>query len=205
MTVDVYVPAEDLTTAWRPPSAVCFRVPRIEDGRDIWKLVVESGALDENSPYCYLLLCRDFFETCLVARVGEELAAFVAAYKPPARPDTLFVWQIGVAGPFRKRGLGSQLLDRLIRLPACQACSTLEATVTPSNQASRWMFERFASRHQATCTVQTGFTSALFGGSAHQEEHLLRISPLPQRSAPQPSGGPQPNRQPNPTPNPQVD
>jgi L-2,4-diaminobutyric acid acetyltransferase len=89
-------------------------------------------------------LCRDFAETCVAAERDNRLVGFVTAYRPPRRPDAIFIWQIGVDLSVRRQGLGRQMLHYLLSLPACREIAFLEATVTPSNTASRRLFQSFA-------------------------------------------------------------
>lgn len=142
------------------------------------QLVQEGGVLDENSLYCYLLLCRDFAETCLLAFRGDSLVAFVTAYRPPRRPECLFAWQIGVAASARRRGLAGRLLENLLEQPGCAGVRFIEATITPSNAASRKLFASLAMTLNAPCHVLPGFAGELFGTSEHEEEELFRIGPL---------------------------
>jgi L-2,4-diaminobutyric acid acetyltransferase len=182
------VPADTSDTSRRlsaSPSAnaasLRFRSPTVEDARRVWELVVASGVLEPNSLYCYLLLCRDFAETSLVAYQDTELVAFVAAYRPPQRGDCLFVWQIGVSPKLRRQGVAGRLLQALLQEPGCRTCRYVEATVTPSNSASQRLFERLAEALGVPCERQTGFGQELFGaddGVKHEEEQLFRIGPL---------------------------
>lgn len=155
-----------------------IRTVAVTDAPAIWQLVNTSGALDVNSRYCYLLLCRDFGDTCLVACHDREVVGFLTAYRPPARQDCVFVWQVGVAEKMRGRRLATKLLHALIELPACQEVTYLEATVTPSNQASRRLFHSFAEQRSVECRVEPGFTSESFGNGGHEEEELFRLGPF---------------------------
>ena len=160
-----------------------LRHPTPDDAAAIHDLVVAGGVLDGNSVYCYLLICHDFAATSLVATDGTGLAGFVAAYRPPARPTTLFVWQIGVAPRARRQGLGCRLLRRLLAAPGCADVEFVEATITPSNEASRRLFTRFAESLNATWQEGPGFAADLFGsgdrpGRQHEEERCFRIGPL---------------------------
>src|SRR5690606_9693805 len=86
-------PASTVSTA-RPPVAV--RPPTLHDGAHMWRLARDSGALDLNTSYAYLLFARDFARTCRVAVVENEVVGFVLGYRRPDEPETLFVWQIAV-------------------------------------------------------------------------------------------------------------
>jgi len=171
------------TTLSRPVGAgatepYVLRNAEVEDGPRIWRLVRDSESLDTNSVYTYLLLCRQFRDTCVVAEAGGELAGFVTALTPPTEPRTLFVWQIGVDASQRGRGLAGRLLDHVVRLPACDDIEWLTATVTPDNTPSQALFRSFARRRGADCRVVPYFDRALFPGDGHQPEELYRIGPL---------------------------
>lgn len=174
------MPADNLSNASRTldATAITFRTATLSDAGKIWQLVSDSGVLDENSRYCYLLLCRDFGDTCVVACRGSEMVGFVTAYRPPQRPDCIFIWQIGVAGAVRGQGLATRILEALLALPACRDVRVLEATVTPSNTASRRLFQSFAESLDVPCVIEQGFTAELCGDGDHEEEELFRIGPL---------------------------
>ncbi len=156
-----------------------FRAPTVPDGAELWRLVREIGVLDENSCYAYLLLCRDFSGTCLVAEAHGALAGFITGYLPPRRPETLFVWQVGVAPHARRQGLGLQLLLQLIRMQAERGVRYVEATIAPSNRASQRLFHAAAAALGASLATERGFTRGDFGTLTHEEEELIRIGPLP--------------------------
>ena len=158
-----------------------LRCPTVDDGAAISQLVRETGVLDENSAYAYLLLCRDFSRTSLVAERDSQLAGFVTAYRPPQRPQTLFVWQIGVSQSARRLGLGLRLLSDLVA--RCRddesAIEFVEATVARSNTASRRLFDALAEQLRLPLTTTEGFTEANFPPGGHEAEPLICIGPLP--------------------------
>lgn len=155
-----------------------FRSPTVVDGGRIWQLVIDAGTLDRNSSYAYVLLCRDFAETCIIAEHFGDLAGFVTGYRPPSRPDTLFVWQVGVAPSARGKGLASALLTKLLGSGGCQGVRFLETTVSPSNEASLALFKSLARRLDANLEELAGFGAELFPESGHEAEPLLRIGPF---------------------------
>lgn len=166
--------APELVTV-KSAGAVRLRQPRVEDGAAMWELVRASESLDLNSPYAYLLVGSHFAGTSVVAERAGEIVAFVAAYAPPGRPDTLFVWQVGVAAAARGAGLASRLLERAV---AAGGFRFLEATITPSNAASWALFRGFARRHGVACRESPCFSAAHFPGAGHEGETLVRIGPL---------------------------
>ena len=163
----------------RDDVTLTVRKPALGDAADIHQLVVDGGTLEANSGYAYVLLCSHFAATSLVAEAEGELLGFVTGYRPPSHPDSVFVWQIGIASHARGRGLASILLDRLVALPACADVQYLEATVTPSNEPSKNLFLGFARRHGVPCRVRDGFAATVFPDECHESEQLYQIGPLP--------------------------
>ncbi len=146
----------------------------------MWRLAVDTEALDANSPYAYLLVCTHFAATSIVAEdpEGQGLAGFVAAYRLPDDPDVLFVWQIAVSADRRDAGLGGELLRALMARPGNRGARWLEATVTPSNRASQRLFHSFARSVGAGCDTTGNHPADLFPGGDHEPEVLHRIGPL---------------------------
>ena len=161
------------------PSAGAFAlsVPTPADGPLMWELADQAGGLDVNSKYAYLLWCRDFAATSVVARSGDRLAGFITGYRRPDAPDTLFVWQVAVGPAFRRRGLASRMLDHLVDTSRPSGVSFVESTVTPDNKASLHLFESFASARGADLTRDVLFSEHELG-SDHGPEVLHRIGPL---------------------------
>ncbi|OEJ96781.1 diaminobutyrate acetyltransferase [Streptomyces thermolilacinus] len=154
--------------------------PRVEDGAAIWRIARDSEVLDLNSSYSYLLWCRDFAATSLVARGDDgEPIAFVTGYLRPDRPGTLVVWQVAVDREHRGRGLAAALLEALTTRLADRGVHTVETTVTPDNTASDRLFTSFAERRGATLEREVLFDGRLFPeGTSHEPEVLYRIRPV---------------------------
>lgn len=154
--------------------------PAVADGASMWRIARDSGALDLNSSYSYLLWCRDFARTSVVAR-GEDGApiGFVTGYIRPERPHTLVVWQVAVDAEHRGRGLAARMLDGLTRLAGARGVRELETTITPDNAPSIRLFTSYGERHGAPVAREVLFEGGLFP-DGHQPEVLFRIGPLPQ-------------------------
>lgn len=158
------------------------RAPRAEDGRRIWALVRAGEVLEENSAYCYLLLCTHFADHGILAETGQgALAGFVTAYRPPSDPEAVFVWQVGVAPEGRGRGLATALLAALLERPGNRDARWLTATVDPDNAPSNRLFAAFARGQGASLAREDGFGADLFP-PGHAPEPLLRIGPLRRRA-----------------------
>ena len=161
-------------------SAPRLRAPVAGDAAPMWRLAVDAGALDVNSPYAYLLVCTHFASTSVVAEDPErhDVAGFVAAYRLPENLDVLFVWQIGVSADRRGAGLGGRLLRALLAQPGNRGVRWVEATVTPSNRASERLFHSFAQSLGVACEPTGSYPAELFPGGDHEPEVLYRIGPL---------------------------
>lgn len=151
--------------------------PSAGDGPDLWRLARDSGELDLNSPYAYLIWCRDFASTSVVARDGERTVGFITGYRRPDAADTLFVWQVAVDPQYRGQRIGVRMLDGIGTAMRRLGCPYMEATVTPDNVASARMFASFARANDAALAKTDGFESTLFPEN-HQPEDLIRIGPL---------------------------
>lgn len=155
-----------------------LRAPSPTDGAAMWRLVRDSGTLDVNSPYCYLMLAKRFARTSVVAEEAGEPVGFVAGYRPPDTPEALFVWQIGVNASQRGKRLGTEMLRWLIERTRPHGVTHLEATVTPSNTASKRLFHGVARAYGARCEETPWLAAGDFPDAGHEPEHLLRIGPL---------------------------
>lgn len=167
----------DSTDKESETDTIHFRPPTLNDGAEIWKLIKESPPLDLNSNYSYLILCHHFADTCVVAEEDSEIVGFVSAYLPPNR-DSVFIWQVAVKDTMRGRGLAGRMLNNLLSRPVCQSVQYLETTVTPSNAASRKLFQKLAEAKDTKCQEEVLFTKEMFAEAGHEEEVQMRIGPF---------------------------
>ncbi|GAK10327.1 LOW QUALITY PROTEIN: L-2,4-diaminobutyric acid acetyltransferase [Geomicrobium sp. JCM 19038] len=157
--------------------ALVFTKPSVEDGAEMWELAKKLG-LDLNSSYKYLMMAEYFAETCVVVKEDDELVGFVTAFILPERQNTVFVWQVGVDESQRGRGLASRMLNEVLERNSCGKVKYLEATVTPSNDASQKLFRRLAVKNDTACHVSECFSEDLFPGEGHEAELSFKIGPF---------------------------
>ena len=155
-----------------------FRQPTAEDGYALNQLVENSPPLDPNSVYCNLLQCTHFAETSVAVEEDGRLVGFISAYIPPAKPDTVFVWQVVVDKSQRGRGLAKKMLHAIVDRPACQNVTHMETTITPDNEASWALFRSFARDRNGEVQDEIWFEKNAHFGGHHDSESLLRIGPL---------------------------
>lgn len=151
--------------------------PSIKDGAAIWRIARDSGKLDLNSSYAYLMWCHDFADTSLVARAGDDVVGFVIGYRRPTAPDTVVVWQIAVDHSQRGRGTAGALLDALVSRLADDGVRLMETTITPDNTASNALFASLAQRW-STSMDRAGTFDACEFPDEHESEMRFRIGPF---------------------------
>lgn len=155
-----------------------LHAPGIQDGQRLWQLAGACPPLEQNTVYAYLLLATHFSDTCVIAEMEGEAVGYATGYLIPTRPDTLFIWQVGVAAAGRGQGLAGRMLREVLARPVCGGVRFLETTVSPSNVASRRLFHSLAREQEAPLIEEAFFAPEHFAGQAHEAEVLYRIGPL---------------------------
>jgi L-2,4-diaminobutyric acid acetyltransferase len=158
--------------------SIVYRKPSLGEGKDLHALVSNCPPLDVNSAYAYRILCAHFADTCVVAEEQGSLIGFISAYRKPADPDVLFVWQVAVSPRARGRGVGSRMLLELLARAGCSSVTAIEATIGPDNRASWALFESLAAKLGAATSRETFFQEEDSGEAGHEAELLLRVGPL---------------------------
>ncbi len=172
-STDAFLPDEKRAT-----SDIHFRKPRMEDGAVLWEMVRHDGVLDLNSPYFYLTFCQDFAETSLVAEREGRVVGMMLGYRPPGRPNVLFVWQVGVEKANRQQGIAKKLIHEVMKRGCRHEARFLEATVTPSNRASERLFTSIANDLNLPLHKTEHFPATAFPEKGHEPEILFRIGPI---------------------------
>lgn len=167
-----------IATGLQRDARIALRTARPEDGPALHALVAAAGTLEQNTRYCYVLMADHFRSTTVVAERRGEIVGFVMAHRPPTHPDAVFVWQVGVHPRARGLGVGRSMLRYLAERAAARF---VEATVTPSNEASRRLFESLARELRVPCAWSDGYSARVLGGE-HEREDRVRIGPLSARA-----------------------
>ena len=167
-----------MTSPSQPATGLTFRQPSTEDGTDVWDLIRNSGALDENSMYCNLVQCDHFSETCVIAELDGVIVGWISAFIPPDAPDTLFVWQVAVGEQARGRGVAKKMLADLFERPVCADVKLLKTTITADNDASWALFNSFASNMDAELEREPHYKSDTHFGGKHATEYMVTIGEI---------------------------
>jgi len=155
-----------------------LRAPVAEDGHSVHQLVANCPPLDPNSLYCNLLQAAHFSTTSVAATLAGKLVGFVSGYRIPARPDTLFIWQVAVGDSARGQGLATRMLRHILARPDCAGVAYLETTITADNGASWALFGALAKQLQAPLGESLMFDRERHFGGDHDSEMLVRIGPF---------------------------
>jgi diaminobutyrate acetyltransferase len=163
-------------------AGVSFVEPGRTDGPHLWRLARDSRVLDLNSSYAYLLWCRDFAGTSVVAKVDGNVVGFVTGFLRTQAMDTVMVWQVAVDARLRGRNLATQMLHTLVDRLSPQGVHWLQATVAPGNEASVRLFGALARDRGTGIERCALFAPEHFpgdGAGRHQAEDLYVIGPFP--------------------------
>ncbi|KUL21335.1 hypothetical protein ADL12_45245 [Streptomyces regalis] len=151
-----------------------LRHPHVQDGAAVWGLARDVGLADLDPSYSYLMWCRDFAATSVVARPtdGGAPLGFVTGYRRPEAADTLFVRQVAVARAARDQGLELAMLEWLAgNVPDLRY---VETTVTPDDEPAARLFSAFAAANHGQPHRHALFAPDQFPDS-HEPEILFRI------------------------------
>lgn len=162
-------------------AGVSIAEPDRTDGAHLWRLARDSRVLDLNSSYAYMLWCRDFAGTSVVAKVDGNVVGFVTGFLRPEAPDTVMVWQVAVDARQRGRDLASRMLHTLVDRLSPQGVCWLQATVCRSNEASVRLFSALARDRGTGIERRDLFTPEDFPADepdGHEAEYLYVIGPF---------------------------
>lgn len=158
---------------------VTFKAPSLSDVPGIFELVKNSGALEVNTEYSYLLIAKQFSLTSAVCLSKGNVVGYLSGYRLPENPTALFVWQIAVDADFRGRGIAKGLILDVLSRPQNQEVSYVQATVAASNLASTALFKSLSN------DLGCGFSSTEYFqdyhfSECHEAEPLLSVGPFQQ-------------------------
>ncbi len=159
----------------RRASTITFRKPEKSDGADVWRLISDSGKLDENSMYCNLLQCDHFSDTCIIAEMDGELVGWISGYIQPDDDEAFFVWQVAVSEKARGRGIAKTMLRKLMQRKECSSVKRLRTTITRDNAASWALFRSFARACGADISDAPHFRKDAHFDGEHDTEHMVTI------------------------------
>lgn len=152
-----------------------FREPTAADGQRMWEIARDSGVLDLNSSYAYVLWGAEFAGSSVVVESEGRVVGFVTGFLRPSEPDSIFVWQVGVDADQRGRGLAARMLHALLDRLAERGVVRLRTTISPDNEASQRTFGAVA-RDRGMTLSREDYLAADLMGEGHEPEDLYTIA-----------------------------
>lgn len=162
-------------------AGVTLTEPTTVDGPQVWRIARDSGVLDLNSSYAYMLWCRDFASTSVVARMDGAAVGFVTGFLRQEAPDTVMVWQVAVDARQRGQSLAGRMLHALVDRMIPRGVRWMETTISPTNEASIRLFSALARERGAGIERRGLFSPQDFPTDEpgdHEAEDLYLIGPF---------------------------
>ena len=126
--------------------------------------------------YCNVIQCDHFADTCVLAEIAGSAVGWVSAYIVPNDPKTLFVWQVAVAESARGLGLGTLMLQTILKREVCEPVQRLQTTITSDNHASWALFRKFGKAQGGKLDTQPHYTRTQHFQERHKTVNLVTIS-----------------------------
>jgi L-2,4-diaminobutyric acid acetyltransferase len=150
----------------------------LDDIKQVYQLLTANRPyVGLNSRYTYFLLAKDFSDTCVVAEHEGKIVGFSSGYVSPAKHDTFFSWEAVVHKDYRGKCLQKLMLLKQIWITGAKY---LEATINPSNEASKRNFLDLAQMLKTKCEESVMFSEEDFENDGHEAEVLFRVGPISQ-------------------------
>jgi ribosomal-protein-alanine N-acetyltransferase len=126
------------------PESECRAVIRVERMK-VWDveeiLLVENTSFPTPWPaWAFVQDLRRSRSVCLVARIAESLAGYAVAW---LMRREMHIGNLAVAQSFRRKGVGSKLLDELLRLAKQKSIKLVTLEVRASNRPAIHLYEKF--------------------------------------------------------------
>lgn len=101
-------------------ASVGVRAATLGDSAGIRELAIELG-MGATSQRAYNIWCRDFSRWSAVATDHTgQIVGFLIAYPRPARPEHLFIWQLGGSDRHRRRSYRGRISGACVRRRDCK-------------------------------------------------------------------------------------
>lgn len=158
---------------------ITYRQPSLEDGADLWRLVDESGNLDRDSGYAYVMVARNFSATTVVAEHKGNVVGMLTAYPLPQDTRRLFVWQVTVLDSYKRQGIATDMLYHLLQRDEVAGVRWVEATIVPGNTPAEGLFRKLAEGLDCPIRETEAYADELFPDAERKIERLYVVGPIP--------------------------
>lgn len=118
-----------------------------EDFMSLYEFVGDIEELVQLPRHFYKVMLVHFGDSIFVARDQGAIAGFSLGFVSQRHPDVYFMYQIGVAAPYRGRGIAQELVRHAEDYAREHGCSRMWGTVETDNMQSRRFFEKLGCRN----------------------------------------------------------
>ncbi|MFO7889879.1 MAG: phosphoribosylamine--glycine ligase [bacterium] len=126
-----------------------FDIAKVSEFLEVYDLVRHCPPLESYGPHLYKIMINYFNNTCFVAKKGNRVVGWVMGFISSVKPDTYFLWQIGVDPNEQGIGLGSRLLNFVENDLIKKQCRRIELTIDPENISSQKLFRKNGYRNRS--------------------------------------------------------
>lgn len=111
-----------------------------EDGPVVRKLAADCTTLDLHTPYTYWVICNFFGGVGSLLKEDGKPVGYIMNL---ISGEKFFIWQIGVLGEYRRRGLATRLIDASVSHARRKGAREILVTIAAENQASYRTFQNY--------------------------------------------------------------
>jgi len=102
----------------------------------------------ENYPeHVYKIILRYFGDYCFIAENEGQIIGFAMGIVPQSLPGTFFLWEVGVAPSYQRRGIGGILVREVENEVRKKGLTRIELTIDPVNIPSQKLFEKMGYKN----------------------------------------------------------
>ncbi len=112
-------------------------LPQIRD------FVSSCPPLGVHTLYTYWVLLHCFGDLCFISEEEGRINGIITGVASAQEPDCAFLWQIGIAGSERGKGLSRKLIESFFEAAGQKGIRRIQLTIDPENTASLKTFRRW--------------------------------------------------------------
>ncbi len=116
---------------------------------EVYDLVRHCPPLEVYDAHVYKIIIRFFRDNCYVARKSGRVVGWVMGFISTRKPDSYFLWQIGIDSEMQGTGLGTKLLQFVENDLRGKNCRRIELTIDPENVPSQKLFNKNGYRNSS--------------------------------------------------------
>ncbi len=113
-----------------------------EDFLSVHRFTAGCPPMENYPEHVYKIILRYFGDYCFIAEENRQIIGFAMGIVPQSFPGTFFLWEIGVAPSFQRKGIGEKLVREVENELRKLEFKRIEVTIDPVNIPSQKLFEK---------------------------------------------------------------